>query len=125
VAPQIQNDRFVSPVVLTNIDHVHPFIQTEAFAPVIVLEAVNGLSEAIHKMNGTPYGLQSGIFTHRIQDALIAHSQLRGGAVYLNDVPTVRIDKLAYGGDGASGNGREGIRDVMQAYTTSRHLVMS
>jgi glyceraldehyde-3-phosphate dehydrogenase (NADP+) len=125
VAPQIQNDRFVSPVVLTNIDHEHPFIQIEAFAPVVVLEAVNGLSEAIHKMNGTPYGLQSGIFTQRIQDALIAHNELRGGAVYLNDVPTVRIDKLAYGGDGASGNGREGIRDVMQAYTTSRHLVLS
>jgi glyceraldehyde-3-phosphate dehydrogenase (NADP+) len=125
VARHIRNDRFVSPVVLTNIDHEHPFIQTEAFAPVVVLEAVNDFSEAIHKMNGTPYGLQSGIFTQRIQDALTAHSQLRGGAVYVNDVPTVRIDKLSYGGDGASGNGREGIRDVMHAYTTSRHLVLS
>ena len=125
VAPRVQNDRFVSPVVLTNIDDQHAFIQAEAFAPVVVLEAVDGLSEAILKMNGTRYGLQSGIFTQRIQDALLVHNQLRGGAVYVNDVPTVRIDKLSYGGDGASGSGRECIRDVMQAYTSSRHLVFS
>jgi aldehyde dehydrogenase (NAD+)/glyceraldehyde-3-phosphate dehydrogenase (NADP+) len=110
---------------VTDIKQEHPLIQNEAFAPVAVLEAVDGLQEAIQKMNGTPYGLQSGVFTNRIQDALLAHNQLRGGAVNVNDVPTVRIDKLSYGGDGASGSGREGIRDVMHAYTTSRHLVFS
>ena len=125
ISPAVNDERYVSPAVVTGIDQMHPLIQTEAFAPVAILGEVNGLEEAIHKMNGTPYGLQSGVFTNRIQDALLAHNQLRGGAVYINDVPTVRIDKLSYGGDGSSGSGREGIRDVMQAYTTSRHLVFS
>jgi aldehyde dehydrogenase (NAD+)/glyceraldehyde-3-phosphate dehydrogenase (NADP+) len=125
ISPAIFDGRYVSPAVVTDIKQEHPLIQNEAFAPVAVLEAVDGLQEAIQKMNGTPYGLQSGVFTNRIQDALLAHNQLRGGAVYVNDVPTVRIDKLSYGGDGASGSGREGIRDVMHAYTTSRHLVFS
>lgn len=125
ISPAVSGKRYVSPAVVTGIDQMHPLVQTEAFAPVAILGEVNGLEEAIHKMNGTPYGLQSGVFTNRIQDALLAHSQLRGGAVYINDVPTVRIDKLSYGGDGASGSGREGIRDVMQAYTTSRHLIFS
>jgi len=125
IPPAISDERYVSPAVVTGIEQMHPLIQKEAFAPVAILEAVDGLQEAIHKMNGTPYGLQCGVFTNRIQDALLAHNQLRGGAVYVNDVPTVRIDKLSYGGDGASGSGREGIRDVMHAYTTSRHLVVS
>ena len=125
ISPAVSDKRYVSPAVVTGIDKMHPLVQTEAFAPVAILGEVNGLEEAIHKMNGTPYGLQSGVFTNRIQDALLAHNQLRGGAVYINDVPTVRIDKLSYGGDGASGSGREGIRDVMQAYTTSRHLIFS
>ena len=125
ISPAVSDKRFVTPAVLTGIDQMHPLVQTEAFAPVAIFGEVNGLEEAIHKMNGTPYALQSGVFTNRIQDALLAHNQLRGGAVYINDVPTVRIDKLSYGGDGASGSGREGIRDVMQAYTTSRHLVFS
>ena len=125
ISPAVSDKRFVTPAVLTGIDQMHPLIQTEAFAPVAIVGEVNSVEEAIHKMNGTPYGLQSGVFTNRIQDALLAHNQLRGGAVYINDVPTVRIDKLSYGGDGASGSGREGIRDVMQAYTTSRHLVFS
>lgn len=125
ISPAIFDVRYVSPAVVTDIKQEHPLIQNEAFAPVAVLEAVDGLQEAIQKMNGTPYGLQSGVFTNRIQDALLAHNQLRGGAVNVNDVPTVRIDKLSYGGDGASGSGREGIRDVMHAYTTSRHLVFS
>ena len=125
ISPAVSDKRYVSPAVVTGIDQMHPLVQTEAFAPVAILGEVNGLEEAIHKMNGTPYGLQSGVFTNRIQDALLAQNQLRGGAVYINDVPTVRIDKLSYGGDGASGSGREGIRDVMQAYTTSRHLIFS
>lgn len=125
VAPSVQEGRFVSPVVAADIPHEHPLIQSEAFAPVIVLQPVDDLSEAISLMNGTPYGLQHGVFTHRIADALLAHKQLRGGAVYINDVPTVRIDKLSYGGDGASGLGREGIRDVIHAYTSPRHLVLS
>lgn len=125
VAPQLRDNRFVSPAIVTNIPHSHPLIQEEAFAPVIVLQAVDDIKSAISFMNGTRFGLQSGVFTHRITDALLAHNELRGGAVYINDVPTVRIDKLSYGGDGASGSGREGIRDVMLAYTTPRHLVFS
>ena len=125
ISPAVSDERYVSPAVVTGIEQMHPLIQKEAFAPVAILGEVEDLEEAIEKMNGTPYGLQSGVFTNRIQDALLAHNQLRGGAVYINDVPTVRIDKLSYGGDGASGSGREGIRDVMQAYTTSRHLVLS
>ena len=125
ISPAVSDERYVSPAVVTGIEQMHPLIQKEAFAPVAILGEVEDLEEAIRKMNGTPYGLQSGVFTNRIQDALLAHNQLRGGAVYINDVPTVRIDKLSYGGDGASGSGREGIRDVMQAYTTSRHLVLS
>ncbi len=125
ISPAVSDERYVSPAVVTGIEQMHPLIQKEAFSPVAILGEVEDLEEAIHKMNGTPYGLQSGVFTNRIQDALLAHTQLRGGAVYVNDVPTVRIDKLSYGGDGASGSGREGIREVMHAYTTSRHFIFS
>jgi len=125
VSPRIHNGRYVSPVVVSGLSENHPLIQTEAFAPVIVLQTVSHLSDAIAKINGTPYGLQSGIFTNRFSDAIVAHKELRGGAVFINDVPTVRIDKLSYGGDGQSGRGREGIRDVMNAYTTPKHLIFS
>ena len=125
VTPHVHDARFVSPCVVAEIPNEHPLIQQEAFAPVVVLQRVDDLSSAIVQMNGTDYGLQHGVFTNRMQDALQAHNQLRGGAVYINDVPTVRMDKLAYGGEGASGVGREGISDVIRAYTSPRHLVFS
>ena len=41
----------------------------------------------------------------------------------INDVPTFRLDALPYGGVKDSGQGREGYRDGLSAYTYEKVLI--
>src|ERR671926_1485460 len=44
----------------------------EVFGPVCTVNAVDSLDEAVELANGTPYGLQAGVFTRRLREALDA-----------------------------------------------------
>jgi acyl-CoA reductase-like NAD-dependent aldehyde dehydrogenase len=46
------------------------------------------------------------------------------GAVIVNDVPTYRVDTMPYGGERASGLGREGGREAVRSCTRARLLVV-
>ena len=49
---------------------------------------------------------------------------LEVGAVIVNDLPTLRLDHLPYGGVKASGFGREGVEAAMEEMTEERVLLM-
>ncbi len=68
-------------------------------------------------MNGTPYGLQAGIYTQNLQRAFHAARKLRMGGVLINDVPAFRADNMPYGGTKNSGLGREGPRYAIEEMT--------
>jgi acyl-CoA reductase-like NAD-dependent aldehyde dehydrogenase len=44
--------------------------------------------------------------------------------VIVNDVPTFRVDTMPYGGERASGLGREGVPDAVRSFTRERLLVI-
>jgi len=96
------------PTLLTNVgDHMRVTCQ-EAFGPVMCLVPFKTLDEAISRVNATPYGLATGIFTNRINDALQAARQLQVGGVHINETSSSRVDLMPYGGSKDSGFGREG-----------------
>jgi glyceraldehyde-3-phosphate dehydrogenase (NADP+) len=69
------------------------------------------------------YGLQAGIFTHDIRLIRHAVQNLHVGGVMVNEVPTMRVDNMPYGGTRDSGIGREGPRYAMHEMSEPR-LVM-
>jgi acyl-CoA reductase-like NAD-dependent aldehyde dehydrogenase len=96
----------------------------EVFGPVCTVNSVGSLDEAIELANGTRYGLQAGIFTAGIDNALRAAQELEFGGVTINEAPTFRADQMPYGGVKDSGNTREGPAYAVRALTEERLVVV-
>jgi acyl-CoA reductase-like NAD-dependent aldehyde dehydrogenase len=115
----------VEPTVLEGVAAQDKVSCEEVFGPVVFIESVPTDSAAFTKVNASPYGLQSGVFTHRLQTAFRAHRQLEVGGVIVGDVPSYRADQMPYGGVKESGVGREGVRYAMEDYTYERVMVLT
>jgi len=59
-------------------------MRRETFGPVLPVQAVGGLGEAIDLANDSDYGLTSSIYTNNINSALQACRDLRFGETYIN-----------------------------------------
>jgi glyceraldehyde-3-phosphate dehydrogenase (NADP+) len=105
------------PTVLDNVQRDAPLAREEAFAPLVLLLPYTTLADAIALANATPYGLNAGIYTNDLQEALTAAREIVAGSVMINDVPTFRSDLMPYGGRKQSGLGREGVRFAMEEMT--------
>lgn len=97
----------------------------EVFGPVAVLEPFDSFKEAVRKANASDYGLQAGVFTKNVDHAWYAYNELEYGGVVLNDMPSMRIDSMPYGGIKDSGLGREGVRFAMREMMEPKLLVLS
>jgi succinate-semialdehyde dehydrogenase/glutarate-semialdehyde dehydrogenase len=97
----------------------------EIFGPVVCLMPFATLDEAIDRVNATPYGLATGIFTNRLLDALKAAARLEVGGVHINETSSSRVDMMPYGGSKDSGFGREGPRYAIQEMTEERVVSIS
>jgi glyceraldehyde-3-phosphate dehydrogenase (NADP+) len=118
-------DRFFEPTVIENANPASSVCSREAFAPLVTLFPVKSFAEGIKRLNDSEYGLQAGIFTNRLEQALTAFERTEAGGVIINDVPTYRIDHMPYGGVKSSGLSREGIRYAIEDMTEPRLMVIN
>lgn len=110
-------DGVLHPTVLLDVHSEEKISCEEAFAPVVHINRVSSLDEAIKYVNHSKYGLQAGVFTNDVQRAFKAANELHVGGVMINDFPTFRVDHMPYGGVKLSGMGREGIKYAMEEMT--------
>ena len=116
-------DGLLRPTILEGIDPAMKVSCEEVFGPVVGLAAYDTIDEAIDLANSSPFGLQAGIFTARVDAALGWARRLRFGGVLINETPTFRADQMPYGGVKESGNTREGPRFTVE-HMTERKLVL-
>jgi acyl-CoA reductase-like NAD-dependent aldehyde dehydrogenase len=114
----------IRPTVIANPAPDDKVSREEVFGPVCTVTAVDSLGEAIELANGTRYGLQAGIFTAGLDNALRAAQELDFGGVTVNEAPTFRSDQMPYGGVKDSGNTREGPRYAVREMTEERLIVL-
>jgi len=114
----------IRPTVIANPAHEDKVSCEEVFGPVCTVTAVDALDEAIELANGTRYGLQAGIFTTAIANAMTAAQRLEFGGVTINEAPTFRSDQMPYGGVKDSGNTREGPHYAVREMTEERLVVV-
>ena len=112
----------VLPTVLTKVPADQRVCKDEVFGPVTVVEPFDRFEDALAACNAGRFGLQAGIFTHRLDRALTAFRELDYGGVLINDVPTFRVDNFPYGGTKDSGFGREGLRFAMDEMSEPKLL---
>ncbi len=106
--------QMLEPTVILDADKDLKVSCQEVFAPIVLINSVGSIKEAIDLVNDSPYGLQAGIYTEHVPTALDAAEKLHVGGVMINDIPTFRVDQMPYGGVKQSGMGREGIKYAME-----------
>lgn len=116
---------FYKPTVLTNTKPEMKVNALEAFAPIVTIEPVETFEEGIKQVNNSRYGLQAGVFTNNLKNALYAMENLEVGGVIINDYPTFRVDNMPYGGVKDSGTGREGLKYAIEDMTELKLVVFN
>jgi succinate-semialdehyde dehydrogenase/glutarate-semialdehyde dehydrogenase len=114
---------FIEPIVLVDVPEDSSAVREETFGPVIVINTVPDVDEAIRRANATDFGLGSSVFSENHGPEIAA--LLRAGGTTINSVLTfVGIPSLPFGGVGDSGFGRfhgdDGLREFSRAKSTTR-----
>jgi len=89
-------------------------MREEAFGPVVVVQPVADVDAALALANSSEFGLQGACFTKSLETAFKVSRKLRVGSLWINDASRFRLDTYPFGGVGASGFGREGVRYTME-----------
>lgn len=114
----------VPPTLLADVDPSMQASCKEVFGPVMSIIPFDTLDEAIERVNSTPFGLATGLFTNRLDQALQAVRKLEVGGVHINETSSSRVDVMPYGGSKDSGFGREGPRYAVREMSEERMVTL-
>lgn len=115
----------IPPTLLADVAPDTPVSCQEVFGPVMSLAPFDTLDEAIARVNATPFGLATGFFTNRLDQAVQAARRLHVGGVHINETSSSRVDLMPYGGSKDSGFGREGPHYAMREMSEERLITLS
>jgi aldehyde dehydrogenase (NAD+) len=105
----------------TVIDHVRPemtVVLEETFGPVSPVIRFGTVDEAIAIVNGSRFGLSSGVCTNRLDVITRLVAELQVGTVNVREVPGYRLELTPFGGIKDSGLGyKEGVQEAMKSFT--------
>jgi len=114
----IRDGAMYSPTV---VDHVRPdmtLVREETFGPVSPVIRFKTIEEAIAIVNGTAFGLSSGVCTNRLDIISRLVNELHVGSVNVREVPGYRLELTPFGGIKDSGLGyKEGVIEAMKSFT--------
>jgi aldehyde dehydrogenase (NAD+) len=108
--------------VLTGVPESCSAITEETFGPLLTINRVPDITEAVRRANATHYGLGAAVYSRSNGHAIAA--QLRCGMVAVNGVISFAgIPSLPFGGVGESGFGRihgeDGLREFARSHAVA------
>jgi len=113
---------FVQPIILVDVPESSTAVREETFGPIIIINRVKSMKEAITLSNDSRYGLGANIWSKR-QGKKIA-SQLHCGMVAINSTFSfAAISSVPFGGVKDSGYGRIHGPEGLLEYTYARTVV--
>jgi len=120
--PQSVQAPFVQPVVLVDVPENSTAVREETFGPIIIINRVASMREAIDLSNASQYGLGANVWSKR-QGKRIA-SQLICGMVAINSTFSfAAVASVPFGGVKDSGSGRVHGPEGLLEYTFARTVV--
>ncbi len=99
-------------------------ITHEIFGPVVVVQPVDTLDEAIAKVNASENPFQSSIFTQDVDRAFHAAREVRAAAYMINDLTAFRVDWMPFGGRGNAGLAMGGVENGIHDMTEEKLIVL-
>ncbi|ELS58658.1 putative Betaine aldehyde dehydrogenase [Streptomyces viridochromogenes Tue57] len=115
---------YYKPTVIAGLPNDSRVIQEEIFGPVLTVQPFDSEDEAVELANSSPYGLAAGVQTGNLARAHRVADRLQAGIVWVND--WAMLDPaVPFGGVKDSGFGREYGPEALDAYTTTKSVVVS
>lgn len=115
---------YVLPTLFTGAHNKMRIAQEEIFGPVLTAIAFRDEDEALEIANDTPYGLTGYVWTTDVQRALRFTDNLDAGMIWVNS-PNVRHLPAPFGGNKASGIGRDGGDWSFDFYMETKNIAFS
>ncbi len=112
---------FYEPTVFDQVTSEMDIVTEEAFSPVIPIQRVGSIEEAIQLSNSTRYGLGCTIFTRDIEKALTAADDIKSGTFCINN-PLMENIAAPFGGMKQSGIGREHGIEALEEFREAKHI---
>ncbi|MFJ9055223.1 aldehyde dehydrogenase family protein [Streptomyces sp. NPDC102409] len=123
--PDSVRDRVLGPVVLSGVPEDSPAVTEETFGPVVVVNPVRDMDEAVERANASAYALGAAVFTRSAAAGLALAERLGSGAVSVNSVlGFAAIPSLPFGGAGESGYGRIHGEEGLRAFAAPRSVTV-
>jgi len=98
---------FFEPTALTGVDSSMQLFCDETFGPVLAIQVVRDVEEAVKLSNDTEFALAASVWTADSERGQAIARQLRAGTVMVNDlISGFAISEAPHGGGGLSGWGR-------------------
>ncbi|MFJ8630537.1 aldehyde dehydrogenase family protein [Streptomyces sp. NPDC093568] len=121
---ELDGGYYYKPTVIADLPNDSRVVQEEIFGPVLTVQPFDSEDEAVELANSTPYGLASGVQTGNLARAHRIADRLDAGIVWVND--WAMLDPaVPFGGVKDSGFGREYGPEALDAYTTTKSVVVS
>ncbi|MGI8311919.1 aldehyde dehydrogenase family protein [Saccharopolyspora hattusasensis] len=120
--PALRNGYWVRPTILTEVKPDMEVCREEVFGPVVAVQRISSLDEALRLANDSQYGLAAGIWTTDQRKAHRAARFLQAGTVWINTYRGMDW-RTPFGGYKKSGIGRENGLEGLAEFTQTKTVV--
>ncbi len=115
---------FFEPTIVLNPDEKSPLLSEEIFGPVLPVVVTDSLESAIESANKTPFGLGASIWTKNLKNSYTFAETIDAGIVWVNRHLKIPPE-VPFGGEKASGYGRENGLYALNHYTKEKTVIIS
>ncbi|MGF1697098.1 NAD-dependent succinate-semialdehyde dehydrogenase [Vibrio lamellibrachiae] len=114
---------FIQPAILTEVTQEMSIISQEIFGPIAPVVRFTDTDDLIEKANDTIYGLASYFYTKDLNRAFKVAEALEYGMVGINE-GIISTEVAPFGGVKQSGFGREGARQGIEEYLSTKYICL-
>lgn len=108
---------YLEPTIFDHVQSQMKIATEEVFGPVLTIQEVDSVEEAIEVANATKYGLATSIFSTILQEAFAVSNAIQSGMIHINH-GTSSAHHLPFGGVKQSGFGAFSIGSTNQQFYT-------
>jgi|SRR6056297_579404 len=119
-----RDGQFFEPTLLANVPQDARIVHEEQFGPVAAVTTFESEEEAIEVSNRGDLALDAAVFTADYDRARRMADELDAGAVRINGAPSHGLGDIPFGGNKASGIGRQGLHLTIEEMVRHKSIIL-
>lgn len=119
------HDSFMDATVLDGVTPAMRLYGDESFGPVVAVIRAADVDEAVTIANDTQYGLSAAVFGRDVGRAMEVARRIESGICHINGATVSDEPQAPFGGVKASGHGRFGGMQAVDAFTELRWITVN